>query len=494
MNRILLRSKSANSPRFKLRRFESTKAPNNVESNKSSEAVSQTGSSGIGKFLFFGVPLGIGAGTVAYAAYDKDFRNMLATLPGGQVITDQIPDYSANKSASNAVEPMLSIQSKPKEDKLKKLEEQYLSKVQAQSLKIEELEKIVNELSVKSKEWENVDAFSLEFRKSTNDAINRARRRANSDVIIDEKDVEEALIEQRKTLDAEFAKESKSLRDEFEKSLNEQLKRQINVHTEALAEQLKKQEVRLTNEFEKDLTFELAKQRSAFDGEIAAAMARLKGIEAAVDARADAEKNFQKSKELWLACHSMRQLLEKGAPGNDWDSKLLPLKEAVDKVEEAAAHHPFVKEIISNMKPETINRGAYTLDSLRERFDVVRKEARKVAMVDKNEDTSLFKYILSQVQSWLILDSNLDFSHSEKLNPDDLETFSILASARKCLEEGNIDLAVRFMNQLKGLPKQVASEWVKEARNYLESKQAAEILLAHAAANGLETIPTQMRK
>lgn len=45
--------------------------------------------------------------------------------------------------------------------------------------------------------------------------------------------------------------------------------------------------------------------------------------------------------------------------------------------------------------------------------------------------------------------------------------------------------ALKYMNLLKGASRYVASDWLKEARLLLETQQATNTLMAHAAASGL---------
>ena len=44
------------------------------------------------------------------------------------------------------------------------------------------------------------------------------------------------------------------------------------------------------------------------------------------------------------------------------------------------------------------------------------------------------------------------------------------------------------MSLLRGEPRLVASDWIKETRLLLEARQAADALLAHAAATGLQAL------
>lgn len=56
---------------------------------------------------------------------------------------------------------------------------------------------------------------------------------------------------------------------------------------------------------------------------------------------------------------------------------------------------------------------------------------------------------------------------------------------RYWIERGNLMQALKYMNLLKGAPRHVASDWLKEARLLLETQQATNTLMAHAASSGL---------
>ena len=52
------------------------------------------------------------------------------------------------------------------------------------------------------------------------------------------------------------------------------------------------------------------------------------------------------------------------------------------------------------------------------------------------------------------------------------------------MDHGNLVQTLKYMNLLKGAPRNVASEWVNEARLLLETQQAVNVLLSHASGNG----------
>ena len=72
-----------------------------------------------------------------------------------------------------------------------------------------------------------------------------------------------------------------------------------------------------------------------------------------------------------------------------------------------------------------------------------------------------------------------------------LDTFDIVWLSRGCMERGDLEQAVKYMTLLRGEPKNMAKEWVREARLLLEARQVCDALMAHASAYGLEAFPTK---
>lgn len=53
------------------------------------------------------------------------------------------------------------------------------------------------------------------------------------------------------------------------------------------------------------------------------------------------------------------------------------------------------------------------------------------------------------------------------------------------MDRGNFVQALRYANLLKGASRRAASDWINETRLLLETQQAVDLLLAHAATSGL---------
>ena len=194
------------------------------------------------------------------------------------------------------------------------------------------------------------------------------------------------------------------------------------------------------------------------------------------------------AQDLWLSCIALNGAIRHGKEsGEEWEDKLKPLRKELEAISDAGGKHPFVETLIMNIPSEAMDRGVWTEDSLRERFPHVHKVCRRVAMIDETGGT-LFKYFISYIQSFFIFDSVYAKSEHDTVDLDKLDAFSILGHAEYWLERGDLEQAVRFMNQLTGEPRRVASDWVKEARLLLETRQAAYALTAFASASGLGTI------
>ena len=201
-------------------------------------------------------------------------------------------------------------------------------------------------------------------------------------------------------------------------------------------------------------------------------------------ARAEAEKRGRKAQELWLACQSLQTTIALG----DDNSEPKPLLPELEAIRSAGNSHPYVSAIIAAIPAMSLERGVYTEEQLSDRFDKVRRVCKRVGLIDERGGT-LFKYAMSYLQSMFIMKaSHIITDQSTEISPDELNTFTLLDNAAYCLERGDLEQSVRYMNQLTGESRRVAADWIREARLLLETKQASDALLAHASANGLGSL------
>ncbi|XP_064007774.1 MICOS complex subunit MIC60 isoform X2 [Pogoniulus pusillus] len=308
--------------------------------------------------------------------------------------------------------------------------------------------------------------------------------------------VAKALQHHKSEIDLEQEKKVEEVREVMENEMRTQLRRQAAAHTDHLRDVLKIQEQELKVEFEQNLSEKLSEQELQFRRltqeqldnftlDINTAYARLKGIEQAVESRAEAEEAARKAHQLWLSVEALKYCM-KTASG---DSPTEPLGSAVQAIKASCSDNAFTETLTAALPQQSLTRGVYSEEALRARFHGVQKLARRVAMIDETRN-SLYQYFLSYLQSLLVFHPQ-QLKPPAELNPADLDTFKLLSYASYCIEHGDLELAAKFVNQLRGESRRVAQDWLSEARVTLETKQVVEILTAYASAVGLGTTQVQ---
>nr|KAF6447111.1 inner membrane mitochondrial protein [Rousettus aegyptiacus] len=238
---------------------------------------------------------------------------------------------------------------------------------------------------------------------------------------------------------------------------------------------------------EQELQFRRLSQEQVdnFTLDINTAYARLRGIEQAVQSHAVAEEEARKAHQLWLSVEALKYSMKTASA----DLPTVPLGGAVEAIKATCSDSEFAQALTSAIPPESLTRGVYSEETLRVRFYAVQKLAQRVAMIDETRN-SLYQYFLSYLQSLLLFPPQ-QLKPPVELHPEDINTFKLLSYASYCLEHGDLELAAKFVNQLKGESRRVAQDWLKEARMTLETKQIVEILTAYASAVGIGTTQVQ---
>uniref|UniRef100_H0VLA9 MICOS complex subunit MIC60 n=1 Tax=Cavia porcellus TaxID=10141 RepID=H0VLA9_CAVPO len=308
--------------------------------------------------------------------------------------------------------------------------------------------------------------------------------------------VAKALEHHRSEVQAEQDRKVEEVRDAMENEMRTQLRRQAAAHTDHLRDVLRVQEQELKYEFEQNLSEKLSEQELEFRRlsqeqvdnftlDINTAYSRLRGIEQAVQSHAVAEEEARKAHQLWLSVEALKYSMKTSSA----DSPTVPLGGAVEAIRASCAENEFAQALTAALPPESLTRGVYSEETLRARFYAVQKLARRVAMIDETRN-SLYQYFLSYLQSLLLFPPQ-QLKPPAELYPEDINTFKLLSYASYCIEHGDLELAAKFVNQLKGESRRVAQDWLKEARMTLETKQIVDILTAYASAVGIGTTQVQ---
>ncbi|XP_020357710.1 MICOS complex subunit MIC60 isoform X3 [Oncorhynchus kisutch] len=301
-----------------------------------------------------------------------------------------------------------------------------------------------------------------------------------------------ALEHNREQMRLEQEKKVEETREVMEAEMRTQLRRQAAAHTDHLRDVLKVQEQELRSEAEEILNSSLMEketeyrrltqdQLDSFTLDMNAAYARLKGMEEAIDSHVIAEEEARKAHQLWLSVEALNYTLKTAALNDPTE----PLEGAVQAIKESCAEDEFAQALATALPSESLSRGVYSEASLRARFYTIRQLARRVALIDETRN-SLYQYFLSYLQAMLLFEKAQE-APPAKLSAEDLDTFKLLSYAAYSLEHGDLELAAKLVNQLKGESRRVAQDWLKEARLTLETKQVVSLLSAYANAVGLGT-------
>ncbi|GLH04804.1 MICOS complex subunit Mic60 [Gryllus bimaculatus] len=301
--------------------------------------------------------------------------------------------------------------------------------------------------------------------------------------------VTDALERQQRELELQFQKRILEIQQAVDKEMRIQLKRQAEAHSDHVCDALAMREKELERKFLRQEEEKLSAEQDKFKHQLAGMIGRLQGLESALKARAHIDKGAHQAQVLWSACQALHCALKHSQPGMPWQEQLRPLQNEITAVQKAALEDDeLVSAVLGGIPTEAKTRGVFSETALRERFLQVESAARKVALVP-SEGASLPVYFLSYLQSALLIKAVNPIPQSELLNEptsfDKLDTYDVLQRARYWMERGNIEQTLRYMNLLSGASRSVAQDWMTEARIFLETKQAATVLMTHAAAAGL---------
>lgn len=256
-----------------------------------------------------------------------------------------------------------------------------------------------------------------------------------------------------------------------------QLRRQAAAFNDHLNDVLKVQETELNTKHDGELREKLLLAKQESELKLRGALARLNGIISAIRNKADIEKHNVEAQELWLATQSLLTAIIGFGDGRD---RPYPIHSEVESIRRVTNGNEVVGEVLDSLSDGILRRGVYTEESLRRRFSKVKRICRQVVMVGE-DGGGVWSYLMSYLQSLFMFETSIT-SPPSSIDPEELGTYKVLSLATYALENGDTEQAVRYMNQLRGEPRHVAKDWIREARLFLEARQAARFLTSFASA------------
>jgi len=213
---------------------------------------------------------------------------------------------------------------------------------------------------------------------------------------------------------------------------------------------------------------------------------KIKELDAHLENQRQIQQREAPARLLWISC---QQLLNRMT---DAPQKPLEKDPAYEVLSQFAANdNQLAISVLNSIPPKVLKEGVQSEETLADRFSRLEKVCKRVALVDSH-GAGLGRYILSYLQSLFIIDKGVPVSDDEVegktlVDPTAWTTFDILARVRYCLSRRNLEQAIRYANQLKGQPRVVARDWIRDARLHLLTRQALGALMTHAEAIALDT-------
>ncbi|KAL1493978.1 hypothetical protein ABEB36_009656 [Hypothenemus hampei] len=195
---------------------------------------------------------------------------------------------------------------------------------------------------------------------------------------------------------------------------------------------------------------------------------------------------FEHAPILWNASQHLLKSLKTGSPGLPWTHQLKSLRNEFDVlIQSISPRDDLAKLVLRTIPHEVRERGIFPEEALKSRFNQLEKIARRIELVPIG-GAPLITYILSYAQSMLLF-KTVSYIPQTELNDEHTDftkmtTDDIFVRARFFLERDDFVQALKYMNLLKGACRVVARQWMNEVRMLLETRQAAQILMAHATS------------
>ncbi|XP_075986346.1 MICOS complex subunit Mic60-like [Anticarsia gemmatalis] len=298
--------------------------------------------------------------------------------------------------------------------------------------------------------------------------------------------LQSALSKKRAEMDKEFKQRYDKQRADNDKLLKELILKQKQRHEELMKTRLEQKEKETKVKLAKLVADRVAAEKRVFAAQLADMAVKLAAVEDKLNARLKAERDTRRSQELWTAGASLLAATKKGGRNININRELNAIEKASDGTDK------LVLTVLKSIPPAVRENGLMPESVLKDRYKLMESTALRVALVEE-DGGPMPVYILSWLQAALLFMkiSGIPQAEYDKIPEEpspDLDTFDLLQRARFWVERGNLAAALRYVNSLKGASRLAAHQWYEAARTHLEVRQAAEAVLAHAAAMGLQYI------
>ncbi|KPJ03614.1 Putative mitochondrial inner membrane protein [Papilio xuthus] len=312
---------------------------------------------------------------------------------------------------------------------------------------------------VRDRQWQMKQDLEEELQEVVAGMKERADRAVDTTRSEDEKTERERKLFlenltklKRLELEKDFKTREENLKKRNDDMLKDALRKQLQRHEEILEKKLKQREIEATAKLNQMVADKVAAEKRLFAKQRTEMAAKLKILEDKLAAHLKAEKETKRSQELWAAGSSLLAATRRG-------EKCVNISKELKAVQKASGGEDKLVSTVMKSIPRSVWADGVVPDSvLKANYYKMEKTALKVALVEL-EGSPLPIYFISWLQSMFLF-----------------------------FKRGNLAVAIRYVARLEGASLVAAETWLEAARIHLEIRQAAEAIVAHAAALGLQYI------
>jgi len=414
----------------------------------------------------FNLKAPVGAARALLGKSKNDFYTSCQTAQENQVGHALLADYQ--KSVTNRKQVL--------ENELATLSKHYPNivdtinkNIDVHPAQLEELNTLITYLSNK------VTRLEKEVTDQQEAELDKLKLAAEAQRFEDEKLLEERLKAQREQMKYEHemlrhAEITQAVAETREEAYA-QAEKQAERHREELRMKLDRQNQDLTSFWSDEASLREAVVEADYQCKLEVANTTLAGVSSTIERQKQLYNDSQKNKRMLCLASELHNSVVEGEQIDIASVTSLSKQLNTEYSEDALI------SVVTAALPST---PLFSVQQLTNKFAELKSSCRRSALV-VDEECGVGSSILSMVMSLITFDGAYIRSPTDGGSP----TLYYLAKAEQELQQGNIDLAARYLNQLTGQPRNILQEWLVDARKLLELRQSTKVLLNYAQTKNM---------
>ncbi|KAG0665036.1 Formation of crista junctions protein 1 [Rhodotorula mucilaginosa] len=299
-----------------------------------------------------------------------------------------------------------------------------------------------------------------------------------------EKDLVDRLDTQEEDWKKAFDDERARLVDAYKQKLEAELATQQELIDQRLKEEVVAQGIELQRRWVSEIKMRVEQERGGRLAKLEELESGVRKLEKVARENEEALGEAQRARKIFTAVKALEHKVESGLP---FANELATLQRLAQPSSSSASSSPsdstadsLVALALSTIPAEAASSGIASFPALSARFsDSVAPQLKKVSLLPEH-GAGVLAYLTSALASHALFE--------KEGWADGKDLVSTVARVKFWLANKDLDLAAREVNTLTGWPKALAADWLKQARQHLEVKQALDVAEREATAENLKAI------